>query len=326
MNDILLYTLSAIILTGILLLYFRMARRYSIVDQPNQRSSHKKSTIRGGGIIFPLAVVLWFLFFGFGQPWFIVGLVLMAAISFMDDVMVLSSVIRISVHFAAVTLLFWQAQLFSLPWPYILVAYIFTIGWINAFNFMDGINGITAFYALVALGTFWVMNHSVPFASSELIILLIICVLIFTFFNARKYAVTFAGDVGSISMAFLLAWLMASLMIKTSMVVYMLFFVVYGIDTVITLLYRLEKKENIFRPHRSHLYQLLSNEMKWPQLLVAALYAGIQLVINVGTVLLIENGRMTRGVFIGILGGLAMVYLIVRYWVGRHITLIGKGS
>jgi UDP-GlcNAc:undecaprenyl-phosphate/decaprenyl-phosphate GlcNAc-1-phosphate transferase len=309
------YLITTAFLVIIILAYFRIAERYHIIDKPNQRSSHSHSTIRGGGIIFPAAALLWFLFYGFQQPWFIFGLIMMAFISFIDDVMPLSSIIRSLVHIAAVTLLFWQAQVFRLPWPYIFAAYIFTIGWINAFNFMDGINGITAFYALVALGTFLWLNQAIPFASNDLIILLISSVLIFAFFNARRHALTFAGDTGSISMAFLLAWLMVSLMVKTGMVVYMLFFAVYGIDTVITILYRLERKENIFQAHRTHLYQYLSNELKWPHILVSSVYAGVQLVINVITILLIKKGMMSRPVFIGFLGLLALIYLGARIWV-----------
>jgi len=248
---------------------------------------------------------------------------MMAVISFIDDVMPLSSIIRSLVHISAVTLLFWQAQVFRLPWPYIFAAYVFTIGWINAFNFMDGINGITAYYSLVALGTFLWLNQEISFASSDLIILLIISVLIFAFFNGRKRALTFAGDTGSISMAFLLAWLMVSLMVKTGMVVYMLFFAVYGIDTVITIIYRLERKENIFRAHRTHLYQYLSNELKWPHLCVSAIYAGVQLVVNSLTLLLIKNGFMSRPVFIGFLALLTLIYLGARFWV---LNTINKNS
>jgi UDP-GlcNAc:undecaprenyl-phosphate/decaprenyl-phosphate GlcNAc-1-phosphate transferase len=315
----LIYFICTLLLIAILVGYFRIADRYNIFDEPGQRSSHKTITIRGGGVIFPVAALLWFLFFGFNHPWFILGLLMIAIVSFLDDKLDLSSAIRIMVHLAAVTLLFWAAQVFRLPWPYVFAAYIFATGWINAFNFMDGINGITAFYSLVSLGTFWWVNQSVSFASGDLIILLIISVLIFTFFNARKQPRTFAGDVGSISMAYLLTWLMTSLMVKTNMIVYMMFFTVYGIDTVITILFRLERKENIFQSHRTHLYQYLSNELGWPHRRVSVIYAGVQLFINVITLLMLEKGMMTRPSFIGFLSILTLIYLGSRFWVQKLI-------
>jgi UDP-N-acetylmuramyl pentapeptide phosphotransferase/UDP-N-acetylglucosamine-1-phosphate transferase len=299
--------------------YLWLAKRYRIFDNPNQRSSHTTTTIRGGGIVFPAAVLIWFLMFGFQQPWFILGTVMMAVISFIDDLIPLRAGIRILVHVTAVSLLFLGGGVFNLPWPVILLAFVFTIGWINAFNFMDGINGITALYALVALGTFLFLDHTLSFFSGDLIILLIISVLIFAFFNVRKKALTFSGDVGSISLAFMLAWMMISLMLKTGVIVYILFFVVYGIDTVITIIFRLINKENIFKAHRTHLYQYLSNELGWPHLAVSATYAIIQLIINILTIALIREGMMTKFVFLLFIGLPGLAYLVVRVFVIRII-------
>jgi UDP-GlcNAc:undecaprenyl-phosphate/decaprenyl-phosphate GlcNAc-1-phosphate transferase len=324
MKVYLLYAVSAILLTGVILAYFRIANHYQIVDKPNERSSHNYTTYTAGGIIFAAAALLWFLLFGFEQPWFMLGLVMIAVISFLDDIISLSSIIRISFHITAVTLMFWQINIFRLHWPYVFAAYVFAIGWINAFNFMDGINGILAFYSLVALGTFWWVNQSIVFASNDLIIISFISVLIFTFFNARKRARTFAGDVGSISMAFILACLMASLMNKTDMVVYMLFFAVYGIDSVITILFRMNRNENIFQAHRTHLYQYMSNELGWPQLSVSAIYAAIQLVVNIVTIFMLHKGMMNKPRFIVIFGVLTLIYLTVRYRVQRKITALQK--
>jgi len=312
--------ISFFLLIGALLVYFRLAEKWGIVDRPNERSSHTSLTIRGGGIVFPLAAFLWFFLFGFGLPWLITGVALLAVVSFSDDLKPLSSLLRILIHLAAVTLLFVQTGVFGLPWPYIFAAYILTIGWINAFNFMDGINGITPFYSIVALITFLYINRSEHFAPDELIILLIIATLIFTWFNARKQARCFAGDVGSVSMAFLLAFLMASLMLKTNMVVWVLFFAVYGIDSVFTILFRIERQENIFKPHRTHLYQYLANEMGWPQLSVAGLNAGVQLFINVITLVMLEKGMMNRMVFVILLAILAVFYLAARIWVLKIIA------
>ena len=299
------------------LVYFRIANHFNIIDKPNQRSSHKYITIRGGGILFPIAAILWFLFFGFQQPLVIAALLLISIISFLDDIMVLSSKIRIVVHFVSVSILFWQLQIFGLPWFLILASYVVTIGWINAFNFMDGINGITAFYSLVAIGTlYWIFEMSPAIEAtyqSELLILLIISIVIFSFFNARKRAKTFAGDIGSVSLAFIIAWFLIKLINETSRIEYILFVSVYGIDSVITILYRLKRKENIFQPHRSHLYQFLSNEYGLSHVLVSFSYAFTQLVINAFAIYLIKTNVMSIALMIGILLVISFIYLILRY-------------
>ncbi len=309
----LIYVVVFVILILLLKGYFLIADHFNIIDKPNERSSHSHLTLRGGGILFPAAGFIWFLLYGFKEPWIIIAMLLMATISFFDDIFTLSSRIRILTHFTAVSLLFWQLHIFGLPWYITGLAYLFTIGWINAFNFMDGINGITVFYSLVALGSFLWINISFAFVPTQLLIILIFSALIFSFYNARVRAITFAGDVGSVSMAFLLAWFMIALIVKTGHIEYILFFVIYGIDSVFTILFRLLRHENIFLAHRTHLFQYLSNELKWPQILVSGIFSALQLIINIITIFLIEQDHMNLSVFVFILMVLSMVYLLVRY-------------
>jgi UDP-N-acetylmuramyl pentapeptide phosphotransferase/UDP-N-acetylglucosamine-1-phosphate transferase len=322
----LLYTISFLILLASLLVYFKLADKFNIIDKPNERSSHSYVTIRGGGIIFTLTAVLWFVLYGFNQPYIIGSLVAIALISFLDDVMVLSNKIRISIHFLAVSILFWQLQVFQLPWYVIVITYIFTIGWINAFNFMDGINGITSFYALTTLGSMLWISQTTNFLQIEngnyLLILLIVSLLIFSFFNARKRAKTFAGDIGSVGLAFLLAWFIIKLILETGRIEYILFVIVYGIDSVITIIYRLKRKENIFQAHRTHLYQYLSNEMRLPHVVVSALYAIIQLIINIITIVLIDSNMMSIKIFAAIIISLSIIYITVRHLIIQKIKEI----
>lgn len=321
----LLHTISFLILLVSLLIYFKLADKYNIIDKPNERSSHSYITIRGGGVIFTLAAILWFLLYGFNEPYIIGSLVAIALISFLDDVMVLSNKIRISIHILAVSILFWQLQVFQLPWYVVAITYVFTIGWINAFNFMDGINGITSFYALTLLSSLLWVSQTTNFLrieyGNQLLILLIISLIIFSFFNARKRAKTFAGDIGSVGMAFLLAWFIIKLILETGRIEYILFVIVYGIDSVITIIYRLKRKENIFKAHRTHLYQYLSNELRLPHVLVSAIYAIIQLTINIITIVLIDNGVMTITAFASFLVILSTIYLLIRFYVTKRITL-----
>jgi UDP-N-acetylmuramyl pentapeptide phosphotransferase/UDP-N-acetylglucosamine-1-phosphate transferase len=295
-----MYFLLFIVLIVLQIGYFRIAGHFNIIDKPNERSSHKEVTIRGGGIIIALASFLWFGIYGFHHPLMIMGLLLMSVISFLDDLLTLSNKIRIIVHLLAVSMMFGQTGLFILPWYILPFAYILTIGWINAFNFMDGINGITPFYSLIALVTFLGLNQQIAFANNDFIVLLLLSVLVFGFFNARKHAKCFAGDVGSVSLAFLLAWLMICLMVKTGRWEYIVFFGVYAVDSVLTIIHRLVKHENIFQAHRSHLFQYLSNEFKWPHVLVSGSYALLQLGLNLGLILILKE-----------IPGYSVVYVIV---------------
>jgi UDP-GlcNAc:undecaprenyl-phosphate/decaprenyl-phosphate GlcNAc-1-phosphate transferase len=307
------YILITFLLVAAILVYFRIASRFNIIDKPNERSSHSYITIRGGGIIFPLAALLWFVFFGFQQVWAMAALVLIAVISFLDDLRPLSGKVRMLVHIVAVSLLFYGMGIFGLSWYTVAGAYLLAVFWINAFNFMDGINAITPFYALVALATFWYLNLNYQFFPVELIVLLIIPTMIFSFFNARVRAKTFAGDVGSVSLAFLLAWMLIELILQSGRFYYILLFLVYGLDSVFTIIFRLIRGENIFIAHRSHLYQLLSNELKWPHVQVAALYAVAQLLINLPVVYLVINGLMNLPVFFVLIVLFAKMYIMLRY-------------
>lgn len=318
----LIYITVSLILIAAILLYFRIADRYNIIDKPNERSSHSYLTIRGGGIIFPLAALLWFVFYGFDSKWAISGLLVISVISFLDDLRPLSGKVRMVVHIAAVSLLFYGAGMFNLHWYWLVIAYLVAVYWINAFNFMDGINGITPFYCLSALGTFWYLNRDIYFFHKELIVVLLISTLIFSFFNARKRARTFAGDVGSVSLAFLLWWMMMALILHSGRFEYILFFAVYGIDSVFTIIFRLTRGENIFQAHRSHLYQKLSNELKWPHVQVSVIYALVQLTINGIVVFLISSNRMNFPVLLALVIFLSALYLWLRYSVELRIKRI----
>ncbi|QKJ29413.1 glycosyltransferase family 4 protein [Mucilaginibacter mali] len=276
-----IYLLYLVLLLIIELAYFKIADRYNIIDKPNHRSSHTEITIRGGGVIFPFSVFLWFVFSGLQYPWFVAGLLLISAISFLDDIKDFSRRLRLLAHLLAMLMVFWQLGLFSVNWIYIPVAFVLLIGVINAYNFMDGINGITGLYSAVALLTLlWINTYKTYFIDSSLLLSVIIGVLIFNFFNFRKKAACFAGDVGSISIAFIICFLLIKLIFQTSDIRYVLLLAVYGVDAVFTIILRLLKGENIFLAHRSHLYQLMVSERKFKHLTVATLYAFMQLIIN----------------------------------------------
>ncbi|UZR95487.1 MraY family glycosyltransferase [Chondrinema litorale] len=262
-------------------IYFVTADKYNIVDKPNERSSHDYLTIRGGGIIFPIAIYIGAIVFQVTIPFFLFGLFLISVISFWDDISSLPSRYRILVHFISIALLMFSVGVFELSYWVILPIFIVATGIINAFNFMDGINGITGGYSLITLLTLlYIDQEIINFINERLILVIIFSVIIFLFFNFRKRARCFAGDIGSVSIAFIIIYLLLTLILKSNNLIYILLLSVYGIDSIFTIVERLLNKENIFKPHRKHLYQLLANEMQISHLKVSSIYIIFQALIN----------------------------------------------
>lgn len=295
------------------LVYFKIADKYNIIDKPNERSSHTQVTLRGGGVVFYFGALAYFIYSGFQYPYFILGLTAITVISFLDDIFTLSNKIRLLIHLGSVLLMFYQWDLFELSWLWILPALIGVIGTINAYNFMDGINGITAWYSIVVLALLAMVNDTVHFVDSNLIIYTMLAAAVFAFFNFRAKAKAFAGDVGSVSMAFIVVFLLGQLIITTGNFTYILFLAVYGIDAVWTIVRRALRKENIFKAHRSHLYQYLSNEAGVNKLYVAFGYGIIQYFIGSAAIALTkENTTVQIGISIGILIVLSIAYLLLK--------------
>ncbi|WP_433779231.1 MraY family glycosyltransferase [Flavobacterium anhuiense] len=277
------YTVLLLILMILMLLYFKVADRFNIIDKPNQRSSHTEVTLRGGGIIFWFSSLLYFVQNIETNYFFFTGITLVSLVSFWDDIQSLSNKIRISIHFIAITLIFLDLNLFTLmPIWGVVISYILAIGLINAYNFMDGINGITGLYTLAVLGSLLYVNTKIQlFTDGSFIKYGIIASLVFLFFNYRKKAKCFAGDVGSIAIAFWIIYLVLKLILSTNTIIWLLFLAVYGVDAVCTILHRLYLKQNIFEAHRLHLYQILSNEYKIQHRLVSLYYALAQIGVSI---------------------------------------------
>lgn len=312
-----IYIVFFIVLLLAELFYFKIADRFNIIDKPNLRSSHTQITLRGGGILFPIAVLLGFGMGYVGWP-LSLAVVLVAVVSFVDDIRPLSQLPRLLAHVLAIGLVLYDLEIVVVGWWWLPVVAILLIGWTNAFNFMDGINWITVLYALVTLVSFRFLPDLE--AAVPMLDLMGIACLVFAFFNLRKRAKTFAGDVGSVAMALFLGYYMVKLILSTQQIGYLLFFAVYGIDAVLTIVNRLRKKENILEAHRSHLYQYLANEKKLPHVGVAMGYAVVQLVVNYCTVYLIQQQALSLVTFVLILVGMSGVYLGIRYWATRGVN------
>lgn len=303
-----------------MLIYFKIAERLLIIDKPNQRSSHTIPTIRGGGVVFVLALLMWFVFSGFRSPYFAAGAFLIAIISFADDMAERPAAIRFSVQSLAFLLMMFQVGVLNQPWLIVSIVVIVGIGTINAFNFMDGINGITGIYALVNFSTFLYLTTTNVIADQKILILIILlAVVVFLYFNFRRKARCFAGDVGSVMLAFVQLFLLLQLVFETHDYSWILMFLVFGVDSVVTIIYRLKRKENIFKPHRTHLYQYFSNELGKSHLVVSLIYGLVQAVINF---LLISHSILTEYwmLFIFLTG---IIYALIREGVLKKIGVKG---
>lgn len=105
------YGIILLILLSLELAYFRIADKCNIIDKPNERSSHSTIVLRGGGIIFMLGLWIWAAFFGFGYPWFVVAVTLIAGVSFVDDISSLPDSVRLVAQFVAMGLMFYQMDM-----------------------------------------------------------------------------------------------------------------------------------------------------------------------------------------------------------------------
>lgn len=306
------------------LVYFKIADKFNIIDKPNERSSHSSIVLRGGGIIFSLAMVVWAVLMyvqGHGSlvvnylP-FLIGLLMVATVSFWDDVQSLPDSVRLMVQFIAMALMFWSMDIMHWEmWWFVCLALIVCVGATNVINFMDGINGITAGYALAVLLPLLLVNTHQGFIEQSYLMLAIIGVLVFCVFNFRPKgkAKCFAGDVGSISIAFILLFAIGRLIALTQDVTYLIFLLVYGVDGCFTICHRIMLHENLGEAHRKHAYQLMANELKIGHVKVTSLYMLLQLIVSLGFIYLCPNTHLAHWIYLVAAGiFLGIVYILFK--------------
>ena len=327
------YIIIFVLLLVAELVYFRIADKCNIIDKPNQRSSHSTIVLRGGGIIFMIGAWVWSAFFGFDYPWFLAGLTLVAGVSFVDDIRSLPDSVRLVAQFAAAAMAFYQLDILHWDmWWIVLVALIVYVGATNVINFMDGINGITAGYALAVLVPLGLLNTNYRelatnlttnyssivssdgvFVDQLLIVTAIIAAVVFCIFNFRPKgkAKCFAGDVGSIGIAFIMLFLLGNVIMKTGDITWLIFLLVYGVDGCLTIIHRIMLHENLGEAHRKHAYQIMANELKIGHVKVTLLYMAMQLVVSLGFIYLCPDNVLCHWMyFVGAMAVLAIAYVL----------------
>ena len=298
------------------LVYFRIADKCNIIDKPNERSSHSTVVLRGGGIIFLIGVWVWSAFFGFPYPWFLGAVTLAAGISFVDDIRSLPDSVRLVVQFVAMGLMFYQLDMLHLDmWWVVILALIVCVGASNVINFMDGINGITAGYSLAVLIPVLLMNQRLGFMEDSFLVVVILSVLVFCVFNFRERgkAKCFAGDVGSVGIAFIMLFAIGQLVMKTGDVTWLIFLLVYGVDGCLTIVHRILLHENLGQAHRKHAYQLMANELKMSHVKVSLLYMVLQLVVSLGFIYVCPDAVGAHWMYLlGAVAVLAVAYVLFK--------------
>lgn len=315
------------------LIYFRIADRFNIIDKPNARSSHSSIVLRGGGIIFLIGVWVWSAFFGFHYPWMLVAVTLAAGISFVDDVRSLPDSVRLVAQFLAMGLLILQLFLCGrqqgfltdsnllMTIVFIVLALIVCVGATNIYNFMDGINGITGGYSLAVLVPLMLVNLRMKkesgseFIDSSLLIVVALALLVFCFFNFRPRgkARCFAGDVGSVGIAFILLFAIGMLIVRTQDVTWLTLLLVYGVDGCLTIVHRILLHENLGEAHRKHAYQLMANELKMGHVTVSLIYMALQLAVSLGFIYLCPNTTLAHWLYLlGALLLLSVAYVLFK--------------
>ena len=296
------------------LIYFRIADKCNIIDKPNERSSHSTIVLRGGGIIFLIGAWVWSAFFGFEYPWFLAGLTLVGGVSFIDEIHSLPDSVRLVAQFAAAAMAFYQLGILHWSmWWIVLLALIVYVGATNVINFMDGINGITAGYSLAVLVPLALINMNGEYVEQSLVVSTILASLVFCIFNFRPKgkAKCFAGDVGSIGIAFIMLFLLGNVIMKTGDITWLIFLLVYGVDGCLTIVHRIMLHENLGEAHRKHAYQIMANELKIGHVKVTSLYMAMQLVISLGFVYLCPNTMLWHWLYIvGALAVLVIAYIL----------------
>lgn len=311
------YLIFFMLLLAIELVYFRIADHYNIIDKPSERGSSKDVTLRGGGIIFYFGAVAACLFTGMPYPFFFMGITLVSFISFWDDIRSLHPSVRLGIQTFAMLLMLYDLGLYSWEyWWVCVIAVVVYTGAMNVYNFMDGINGITGGYSIVALLTLlYVDLRIVSFIEREFIIISALAVFVFCLFNFRTKAKCFAGDVGSVSIGFIVLFCLGKLIVQTQDASWLVILAIYGIDGCLTIIHRIMLGEKLSTPHRNHAYQIMANELKIPHVSVSMIYMAMQLIVN--AIYLCYPGYLS---LVGLLSILSVAYIVfMRKYFHLHI-------
>lgn len=294
---------------------------FSIHDAPNSRSLHEHPTPRTGGLAILVAVSLgWGILFYQGHrpdilAWIVGAAILVALISFLDDVVTLSALPRFAIHGVAAAVLIMGGLV--LPWGVagILLTWLAIVWMLNLYNFMDGMDGFSAGMTLFGFGFLglagWLEGAQAYALYSWAIALGSVGFLALNFPPAR----IFMGDIGSIPLGLLAAafslWgVRDGLFLLWTPV---LIFSPFVVDATVTILRRLLCGEKIWQAHRNHYYQRLVLA-GWSHRRTALFEYLLMFCCGVTAILARQTAEINLWILLGVWGSL---YIAIVAWVGR---------
>jgi UDP-N-acetylmuramyl pentapeptide phosphotransferase/UDP-N-acetylglucosamine-1-phosphate transferase len=269
----------ALVLSAILsALLSRYRGRYALLDRPNARSLHAGATPRAGGLAILTGLAMGTFIAGStqalpGASWAIAALLLVAAISFADDIWSLPALLRFLVHLTAALILVLGGA-YTLPslhvvpglelhaslWLLVTFSVLLTVWFTNLYNFMDGMDGLAGGMAVIGFGTFallgWLAHAPAYACAASLIMAAVLGFLPFNFAPARL----FMGDVGSGSLGFLAALflLWAERARLFPLWLGLMVFSPFLVDATWTVVRRALHGQKPWEAHREHFYQRLA--------------------------------------------------------------------
>ena len=287
------------LITGLIIL---LAPKLGFIDVPNRRSSHKLPTPKGAGIGLVLCFIAVAIYYNF--PYFWLCLVIcVSGIAILNDYKELSIVIRLLCYFAVVIVFLLMLPASALIKfdnsllifiPSLLFFSVFIVGTINFYNFMDGINGLAGIFGVIYLVVLAWLSVQKDWGEHFTIIYMALAAGCIGFLQLNLFkAKIFLGDVGSIFLGFIFAtsivFFAASWyeFFQLCCILYLFY-----CDEFLTILTRLGMKQSLFKAHRLHFYQILSNQAKIKHEFVSIGYALVQIIIIIWILSLPENNYL----------------------------------
>jgi UDP-N-acetylmuramyl pentapeptide phosphotransferase/UDP-N-acetylglucosamine-1-phosphate transferase len=263
---------AALLCAGLILVLMPWLRAYALA-RPNARSSHVAPTPQGGGaaVVIALLAAAWGAALLFGiyphetSTEFLTltgAVILLAAVGAIDDIRHLPPLPRLLLQCLAVGMVIAALPmelrvLPVLPWWLERCCFLVGILWfVNLTNFMDGIDWMTVAEAVPITGAIVLLGllGAVSALPTLIALALLGTMLGFAPFN-KPVARLFLGDVGSLPLGLLLAWLLLRVAAGGYLAAALLLPLFYLADATLTLLRRLTAGEAVWEAHRSHFYQ-----------------------------------------------------------------------
>lgn len=300
-----------------------ISRKLELLDHPNDRSSHSVPTPRTGGNAIVLAIGVTLLFTGAWREASLratcVAAAVLAIVGICDDLKPLPEWFKFLVQTGvAAGLLIWSAlALTHIDLPFagkwtigfagLALSWFWIVGWSNAFNFMDGINGIAGAQAIVAGATYALFFHALGDASWMVVALAVASAAAgFLLWNVSGWI--FMGDVGSVTLGLLLAAMVLRLAADgVPVIAAVLPLVPFLFDTAVTLVRRIVRGERFFSAHRSHFYQRLVS-LGWSHPAVSALWTTLEVI---GAIAALHYSKWSDGVRLVMLTAFVALHIIV---------------